>query len=155
MTPRAVLFDLDNTLTHRDLSIAAYARRFARDFHDRLVEADAEAIAALVVERDGGGYGVAGSAFATVRDDVAHALATRLRWRAPPRAGELVDHWLLQFPAHAVEMPGANALVDRLLAAGWRVGIVSNGAEARGASSRAASGWIAASARCSAPNAPA
>ena len=130
MTPQGLLFDLDNTLAHRDLSIASYARRFAQDFEDRLDEADADAIAALIVERDNGGYGVAGSLFPTVRDDVAHALATRLRWRTESRSDDLVRHWFEHFPAHSVEMPGATAVLERLAGAGLRMGIVSNGAEA-------------------------
>ena len=130
MTPQGILFDLDNTLAHRDLSIASYARRFARDFGDRLSEVNADAIAALIVERDNGGYGLASSPFPTVRDDVAHALATRLCWQADPEGHELVRHWFAHFPAHSVEMPGATAALERMAAAGLRVGIVSNGAEA-------------------------
>jgi len=129
MAPGGILFDLDNTLVHRDLSIAAYANRFAQDFGARLVDTDAASIASLIVERDNGGYGVAGSPFATLREDIAAALATRLRWREPAAPAELLDHWIASFPLHAVEMPGASALLDRLLASGIAVGIVSNGAE--------------------------
>ena len=130
MALRGVLFDLDNTLAHRDLSIASYARRFVLDFGERLVDANAEAIAALVVERDNGGYGVPGSPFATVRHDIAAALATRLPWRTAASSDELVEHWFANFPNHSVEMPGAAAMLDRLVASGLAVGIVSNGMEA-------------------------
>jgi putative hydrolase of the HAD superfamily len=130
MKPLAILFDLDNTLAHRDPSIASYARRFVADFGARLPATPSEAVAALIIERDGGGYGVPGSPFASVRDDVAHALITRLRWREAPPADELTRHWFAHFPACSVEMPGATALIDRLVASGLRVGIVSNGMEA-------------------------
>lgn len=130
MKPLAVLFDLDNTLAHRDLSIASYARRFVADFADRLPGATSDAVTALIVERDGGGYGVPGSPFPTVRDDVAHALATRLPWRDVPTAEALTRHWFANFPASSIEMPGATALIDRLVADGLRVGIVSNGMDA-------------------------
>ena len=130
MLPDAILFDLDNTLAHRDLSIGSYAGRFAQDFGARLVDADAASIAALIVERDNGGYGVAGSPFATLREDIAAALATRLRWREPAAPAELLDHWITFFPLHAVEMPGASAVLDRIAATGIAIGIVSNGAEA-------------------------
>ena len=130
MTPQGILFDLDNTLAHRDWSIASYARRFARDFGDHLDEVDADVIAALMMERDNGGYGIADSPFPTVRDDVAHALAMRLCWQAEPEGDELVRHWFAHFPAHSVEMPGATAVLERMATAGLRVGIVSNGAEA-------------------------
>lgn len=130
MKPLAILFDLDNTLAHRDLSIASYARRFSADFGARLPDTPSDAIAALIIERDGGGYGVPGSPFPTVRDDVSHALATRLRWHDTPSPDELVRHWFAHFPACSVEMPGATALIDRLVARGLRVGIVSNGMDA-------------------------
>ena len=129
MIPQAILFDLDNTLAHRDLSIVSYAGRFEQDFGARLVDTDAATIAALIIERDNGGYGVAGSPFATLREDIADALATRLRWHAPATSAELLDHWIAFFPLHAVEMPGASAVLDRLAASGIAIGIVSNGAE--------------------------
>lgn len=129
MHPQGLLFDLDNTLVHRDLSIASYADRFARDFGERLADIDADAIAALIVERDNGGYGVPGSPFATLREDIAAALAARLHWHDAAQPGEVLAHWIAHFPLHAVEMPGARALLDRLAATGLPLGIVSNGAE--------------------------
>jgi putative hydrolase of the HAD superfamily len=126
---QGILFDLDNTLAHRGLSIASYARRFASDHAERLSDASPDAIAALIAERDNGGYGVAGSPFATVREDIAATLATRLRWHDAPSTDELVRHWFAHFPTHSVEMAGATALLDRLAAAGVPVGIVSNGKE--------------------------
>ena len=126
---QGVLFDLDNTLAHRGLSIASYAARFATDHRERLAGASPDEIAALIMERDNGGYGVIGSPFATVREDIAATLATRLRWRDAPSTDELVHHWFEHFPTHSVEMPGATALLDRLAAAGVPVGIVSNGKE--------------------------
>ncbi len=122
-----VLFDLDNTLAHRGLSIAAYARCFAQDFGDRLEDADGALVARLIDERDNGGYGVAGSPFPTVRDDVTATLAARLRWRSVPSHADLVDHWFTHFPTRSVEMPGATALIERLRATGYALGIVSNG----------------------------
>jgi len=124
---QGVLFDLDNTLTHRGLSIAAYARRFAQDFGDRLEDADGALVARLIDERDNGGYGIAGSPYRTVRDDVSATLATRLRWRGVPTHADLVDHWFAHFPTQSVAMPGAAALIERLRAAGYALGIVSNG----------------------------
>ena len=40
MTVRAVLFDLDNTLTHRDLSVQAYSRYLAEQYSQMLNLAD-------------------------------------------------------------------------------------------------------------------
>jgi putative hydrolase of the HAD superfamily len=128
-TPQGVLFDLDNTLAHRGLSIAVYARRLASDFDTRLADKCTSTIATLIDERDNGGYGVPGSPFATVREDVAHALRTRLRWHESVSVDELTAHWFAHLPTSSVEMPGATAAVTRLLDAGVPVGIVSNGME--------------------------
>jgi len=130
MKPLAVLFDLDNTLTHRGLSIASYARRFVADFGAQLPGVAGASVAALIDERDGGGYGVPGSPLASVRDDVANALITRLPWQGAPAADVLTRHWFAHFPTHSVEMPGAGALLERLSARGLRLAIVSNGQEA-------------------------
>ena len=130
MTPLALLFDLDNTLAHRDLSIASYARRFVADFGARLPGVTPDVVATLIIERDGGGYGVPGSPFPTVRDDVADALATRLPWRDDaPAAAAFTRHWFAHFPTCSIEMPGAGALLDRLAAGGLRLAIVSNDQE--------------------------
>ncbi len=127
---RGVLFDLDNTLVHRDRSIAHYAQRLADDYALRMAPTLSDTIATLIVERDGGGYGVSGSTFPTVRDDVTSALLTRLPWHDAPPADELIAHWFAHFPGSSVEMPGATALLEALAAAGIALAIVSNGLDA-------------------------
>ncbi len=127
---RGVLFDLDNTLVHRDLSIAAYARRLADDYRHRMAPTPAGHVAALIIERDGGGYGVPGSPWPTVRDDVTATLLARLPWHDAPPADELVAHWFEHFPRCSVEMPGATALLEALARSGVATAIVSNGLDA-------------------------
>ena len=48
MTVRAVLFDLDNTLTHRDLSVQAYSRYLAEQYSPMLNLADIAKITEIV-----------------------------------------------------------------------------------------------------------
>ena len=127
--PRAVLFDLDDTLVHRARSIAAWAARFARDFADRLPDADVDEIAELSLAQDNGGYLGAGSPHESIRAAVGATLASRLHWAGRVDAREIEDHWRAQLPAHSVEMPGASAAVDALAQRGLRLAIVSNGAE--------------------------
>ena len=128
--PRAVLFDLDNTLTHRRSTIEAYGALFARDFATRLADAPIVDVAALIAHHDNGGYLRPDAQFDTVRGEVSNALVTHLRWAQPPTPAEIVEHWKARFFGLAVEMPGAGATLDRLVAAGLRVGIVSNGLDA-------------------------
>lgn len=56
MTIRAVLFDLDNTLTHRDLSVQAYSRYLAEHYTNLLELVDVEKITEIVRRIDNGGY---------------------------------------------------------------------------------------------------
>ncbi len=56
MAPKAILFDLDNTLTHRALSIDRYAERFLHEFKTQIAEADIRQISHLIARTDNGGY---------------------------------------------------------------------------------------------------
>ena len=127
--PRAVLFDLDNTLVHRARGIAAWAARFGRDFGDRLQAVDVDAIAALAIEQDNGGYLPADAAHGSIQQAVAAILASHLPWAGSIDAQEIRRHWVEQLPGHSVEMPGAAAIVEWLARRGTRIAIVSNGAE--------------------------
>ncbi|WP_205858427.1 hypothetical protein [Pseudomonas viridiflava] len=69
MLPKAVLFDLDNTLTNRALSIERYVKCFLKDF-GLVVHADSQAIVRLISRVDNGGYLKAGSAFSSIRQAV-------------------------------------------------------------------------------------
>jgi len=126
---KGVLFDLDNTLVHRSRSIARYAERFAADFAQRLESASSSHVARLIDAQDNGGYLPPASRFPTIGDAVAHSLALDLRWKSPVASEALTLHWRKFFPACAVEMDGARALVDSLVSRRLVVGIVSNGAE--------------------------
>ncbi len=79
MLPKAVLFDLDNTLTNRALSIERYVKCFLKDF-GLVVHADSQAIVRLINQVDNGGYLKAGSAFSSIRQAVGHILAHELAW---------------------------------------------------------------------------
>lgn len=54
MRPKAVLFDLDNTLTHRVLSIERYAESFLREFGAQ-VDGDFKTVCRLINQVDNGG----------------------------------------------------------------------------------------------------
>lgn len=142
-TPRAVLFDLDDTLVHRTRSIEAYARTFCADFGERLAGVHPDAVAALLLEADHGGYLRAGSPFASIQQAVAVTLSKALAWSAPAAEDELRRHWVAGLPVHGVEMPGAGEVVRRLASDGLHIGIVSNGAERTRAATVAAMPWHA------------
>ena len=56
MVIQAVLFDLDNTLTHRDLSIEAYSRYLHQAYAHSLAHDQVTAITAIIKHIDQGGY---------------------------------------------------------------------------------------------------
>ncbi|MDF3199084.1 MULTISPECIES: HAD family hydrolase [Pseudomonas] len=130
MSPQAVLFDLDNTLTHRALSIEQYAQRFLSDYAHALTRSVSIAeVAKLIVTADNGGYLPAGSPYPTIREAVGRTLAESLRWTAPMAMNLLVDHWTTHFAASAVAMPDAEVLLQELGRRGIACGVISNGAE--------------------------
>lgn len=128
MHPQAIFFDLDNTLTHRLQSIESYAGLFAKHYAAQLAVNGQAFIAEVIADQDNGGYLPADSDHANIRTAVASALCKRLQWRTPVPASELAEHWVEHFPTQAVEMPGANRLIETLVARGIKVAIISNGA---------------------------
>jgi putative hydrolase of the HAD superfamily len=126
---RGVLFDLDNTLVHRNRSIARYAERFVADFSEQLEATSSAHVARAIELQDNGGYLPHDSEFLTIKDAVAHALTNDLSWKISAKSEEIADHWSSFFPQCAVEMDGAEALVCALAARHLNIGVVSNGAE--------------------------
>ncbi len=127
MLPRAVFFDLDNTLVHREASIDLYARRFWRDFGDA-IDGGGEAHVAAVVKRcDNGGYLPTDSPFTSIKQAVSHGLKTQIVWRQAVEQDALLDHWERHNAVCTAAMPGAAEAVGFLAANGVRVGVISNG----------------------------
>lgn len=56
MPIQAVLFDLDNTLTHRDLTTQAYSRYLAEYYAPALKQVESDKIIEIVRRIDNGGY---------------------------------------------------------------------------------------------------
>ncbi|MFT4614931.1 MAG: putative hydrolase of the HAD superfamily [Bacteroidia bacterium] len=126
----AIYFDLDNTLIHRAESIALYAKKFFGDFHLEEQEVSVAAISSAIVSADCGGYLPENTPYSSVKESVIAALRNILRNSATITTEELERHWVTQFPACSVEMPGARELVWSLEASGFYMGVVSNGADA-------------------------
>lgn len=124
---KAVYFDLDNTLVHRERSIHRYCRRFVADFESDLDPVSWDAVVSTVKAADNGGYLPPDAPFPTVMECVAHALHRELGWKSSVNPSTLVDHWREHLPGQSVPMPGAVAVIEHLQAEGYFVGIISNG----------------------------
>ena len=131
MTIRAVLFDLDNTLTHRDQSILAYSQHLANTYQQQLQQAEISQIQSIIRRIDNGGYPKKERlTHPSIAASVAYALQQELNWNSLPDFEELTQFWFQQFGLSAVAMPGANSLLAELKQQGYKLAVVSNGGHA-------------------------
>lgn len=117
---KAVLFDLDETLTDRATSIRKYAPRFQQDFEERI---DGLTLADLVrtIDRlDARGY--------APRSEVFNGLHLMSGWAVAPSIEEIGAHWLAVFPGMAVGLEGLHDALESLDHRGYQLGIITNGA---------------------------
>jgi putative hydrolase of the HAD superfamily len=131
MSIRAVLFDLDNTLTHRGQSIFSYSQYLAAHYQPFLFEADPQQVRCIVNGIDNGGYpDTKLLTHSSIGASVAYALLQELSWREQPDFEELTQFWFRYFGRHAVAMAGALELLNPLKQAQYKLAVVSNGGHA-------------------------
>jgi putative hydrolase of the HAD superfamily len=126
---RAILFDLDNTLTHRDHSIRAYSRQLLQHYQQAWAEPPSLAQLETLIRRiDNGGYpDLAQLTHPSIAASVGYALQQQLSWQQCPSLEELTAFWFSQFARCAVLMPDAKIVLAALKAQGYRLGVISNG----------------------------
>lgn len=117
--PRAILFDLDETLTDRGQSILRYAKRFRRDFSDEQTSAQLSTVAEALRSANIRGY--------KPRDEILKDLSQRLSWRAAPDVSRLGAHWDRWFPLSVAPQADLEETLTMLHEHGIRLGIVTNG----------------------------
>jgi putative hydrolase of the HAD superfamily len=128
MPIQAVLFDLDNTLTHRDLTAQAYSRYLAEYYAPALKQVDSDKIIEIVRRIDNGGYPKKELlTHGSIGASAAYALLQELSWLTPPSIEELAQFWFSHFGRFAVEMPAAEQVLTQLKDEGYQLAIVSNG----------------------------
>lgn len=117
---RSILFDLDNTLTHRDESILRYSEEFVRFYKSSFnCPVDSSWIARKILEVDNGGYG---------GHDLRSRMLSELEvWSDLPSRQQFLDHWFSWFPSHPVPMSGVIHTLSKLKSIGFKLGVVSNG----------------------------
>jgi len=116
----SILFDLDNTLTHRDKSISYYSEEFVRVYQSSFsCSVDSSWVARKIIEVDNGGYGG--------HDLRCQMLSELAMWSDVPSRRQLLDHWFSWFPSHPIPMPGMIHTLRQLKSIGFKLGVVSNG----------------------------
>src|SRR5262245_12611521 len=114
---RAVLFDLDDTLTDRAATLRAYVPCFVRDFGAHLRSIDLALIEAELARVDGDGY----------NPRRATDLAELELWANGPGPPRLADHWREHYAASTRGRAGLHEVLEGLARAGLRIGLVTNG----------------------------
>jgi len=129
MSIRAVLFDLDNTLTHRDQSIHRYAICLLEYYQEYLMNSNINQIIEVIRRIDNGGYPKKELlTYPSIGESIAYVLLQELEWHNAPSLKELTQFWAEQFAKNAVSMADAEELLKRLKEQKYKLAIVSNGA---------------------------
>ena len=116
---KAVLFDLDHTLTDRTASLSKYAALFHREFADLLGTVTVREIESMFGVLDARGY--------RPRDEVYAGIVEQLAWAHTPDTSAIRDHWRTWFPQSTVARDGLQQTLAALAAASLRLGVVTNG----------------------------
>jgi putative hydrolase of the HAD superfamily len=116
---RAVLFDLDETLTDREQSLSSFAHAFVERFAPDLYAVDIDTVDLAIRRADGGGY--------RARDEVFAELLGTLPWKVIPEVATLRTYWQAVFPLCAAPMPGMDLVLNTLQDRGLRLGVITNG----------------------------
>lgn len=131
MKIQAVIFDLDNTLTHRDQSIVVYAQRFLHDFSHYLTRFELEKTVHIIRYIDNGGYPKKERlTHPSIAASVGQALTEALVWNRLPDLDEITQYWFQQFGMAAVAMQGAEDLLQHLKQENYPLAVISNGGHA-------------------------
>lgn len=117
---QVALFDLDNTMTDRPRSIRAFAQRFLEHFGPALgEEIPLETLDIIMQEGDQLGYRPKSYMFVD--------LYARLPWTINLTVETIADFWYAESSACMQPRDGLHTLLEKLVQAGWKVGVITNG----------------------------
>jgi FMN phosphatase YigB (HAD superfamily) len=119
--PRAVLCDLDDTLTLRRASLRRFAMRFAQDYAACLQPLGLDELVGAMESVDANGY--------RPRSEFSALLRRVLLWVQPPDDCVLLAYWPSTFPLCSVARAGAQQVLAWLRARSIALGLVTNGDE--------------------------
>lgn len=116
--PKAIIFDLDNTLHDRRKSFVVYCEKFVEDYSENLYNTSGEVISRMIRE-DRNGY--------RTEEDFFSSLLNKLNWREAPDLQELINHKLNLWPVEVIPMNGMVQLLSVVKERNLKVGLLTNG----------------------------
>ena len=119
MNPRAILFDLDDTLNDRQATLKIFVEHFLQEFAFKLEPISFDNLLLEYQRVDAGGY--------RPRDQVHELLAKSLLWLEPMNPEILLEFWYELFPKLSIPMPHARETLIALKTRGIKLGLVTNG----------------------------
>jgi putative hydrolase of the HAD superfamily len=119
MNPRAILFDLDETLNDRQATLKIFVKHFLQEFASKLEPVSFDDLLLEYQRVDAGGY--------RPRDQAHQILAKSLAWLEPVSAEVLLAFWYDLFPKLSVPMSHARETLIALKSRGIKLGLVTNG----------------------------
>jgi putative hydrolase of the HAD superfamily len=118
--PKAVVFDLDQTLTDRHASLQRWGQRLLQDFAPLLTADGLDAqLLEILLEQDAAAY--------HTKQQIFDHVAARLPWTRTVLEEEIRAHWNAMFPKSAVGVADLQPTIQGLCDRGLRVGIITNG----------------------------
>lgn len=115
-----IIFDLDNTLTHRGQTLEKYSRVFVEGFSAQLTgSCGASELSRYIAELDAHGY-----VDHTVRSEGIRKLNI---WHEPPAVSALIDHWQAWVPQNPEPIDGLHETLAMLKTHGYTLGMITNG----------------------------
>ena len=115
--PRAILFDLDDTLNDRQATLKTFVEHFSQEFSSKLEPISFDDLLLEYQRVDAGGY--------RPRDQVHAMLAKSLPWLEPVSAEVLLAFWYDLFPKLSVPISHARETLMALKSRGIELGLIS------------------------------
>lgn len=115
--PKAVLFDLDDTLTDRRNTLKFYADIFLLEFGRRMRQPSRHNVLEVLFHYDRGGYDPQRAA----------NIVEAIEWHAVPTVEQISQHWIREFPKCVRARNGLFETLDALQIRGIALGVVTNG----------------------------